>query len=182
MVSWRLISIHPGSGIQERTDDARPSLGDRSGDDQHAGRRLRRSAPGRGPGPGRGAADLPPFGLGRARPGCPAPIGRAAGDPCARRIGRPGRSDRGHRPDQPARDDDRLGAGDRQGHRAGPGLAGSADRPGLRTAQGPTAVGLRADRPGHRPVLLRDQDRLDSGQRPRGPPPRRGRRAGRGDG
>ena len=89
---------------------------------------------------------------------------------------------RGHRPDQPARDDDRLGAGDRQGHRAGPGLAGPADGPGLRSAQGPPGVGLRAHRPGHRPVLLRHQDRLDPGQRPRGPPPRPGRRAGRGDG
>ena len=66
--------------------------------------------------------------------------------------------------------------------RAGAGLAGSADGGGLRPAQGPAGVGRRADRPGHRPVLLRDQDRLDSRPCPRGPPPRRGRRAGRGDG
>ena len=42
-------------------------------------------------------------------------------------------------------------------------------------------MGLRAHRAGHRPVFLRNQDRLDSRPCPRGPPPRPGRRAGRGN-
>ena len=37
----------------------RPPVGDRPGDDQHPGRRLRRPAPAGRPGPGRGPADLP---------------------------------------------------------------------------------------------------------------------------
>ena len=74
-------------------------------------------------------------------PGCPGPLGRAAGHPGTRRVGRECGSDRGHRPDQPAGNDDRLGARERQGDRPGPGLAGSPDRAGLRPAQGQAGRG-----------------------------------------
>ena len=89
---------------------------------------------------GRGPADLPAIGLGRARSRCPAPLGRAAGDRAARR-GSGGGSDRGHRPDQPAGDDDRLGAGHGRADRAGAGLAGPPDGRRLRAAQAHQADG-----------------------------------------
>ena len=135
------------------------------------------------PGPGARSCRLTPTRAGSSTTRMP--CSRSVGPQVtrrARRVGREGRPDRGHRPDQPARDDDRLGARDRQGDRAGPGLARPPHGRGLRAAQGPPGMGLRADRPGHRPVLLRHQDRLDPRPCPRGPPPRRGRRAGRGDG
>ena len=62
-----------------------------------------------------------------------ASVGSQVTQALARRGGE-GRPDRGHRPDQPARDDDRLGAGHRPADRAGPGLAGPPHRRGLRAA------------------------------------------------
>ena len=55
-------------------------------------------------------------------------LGRPAGHAALDESGVQRRPDRGHRPDQSARDDDRLGPFDRPGDRAGPGLAGPSDR------------------------------------------------------
>ena len=64
-----------------------------------------------------------------------------SGGPGPRRSGDRGRPDRGHRPDQPARDDDPLGPPDRPGDRAGAGLAGPPDRRVLRAASRPPRPG-----------------------------------------
>ena len=63
------------------------------------------------------------------------------GGPGPGRSGDRGGSDRGHRPDQPARDDGPLGPPDRPGDRPGPGLAGPPDRRR-------SASGIATDAPG----------------------------------
>ncbi len=107
-------------------------------------------------------------------------LGRSTGHRCIARCRAQNGSDRGHRVDQSAGDDDRLGTRYGASHRAGVGLARPSHGGDLRPSQGQSIVGCRANRPGDRPLLLGDQDRLDSRSRTGCSPTRRGRRTGRG--
>ena len=133
---------------------------DRPGHDGHDLPRRRRGPGGHRARLPRDLAAVSPAGVGRARPA------RALGErprDCgdgARRGRDPGRRAVCDRPHEPARDDDRVGAGNRAAGVPGDRLAGPTHRGPVCRAAGRARP--RADGPRVRPVLLGQQARMDS--------------------
>ena len=118
---------------------------------------------------------LPKTGLGRARSRRDV---ACRGNHRPRGYGRGGRTDRCDRYRQSARDDHRLGTGDRPATLQRDCLAGPAYHPNLCRLAAGWAWRDRATphRPRHRPLFLGFQDPLAARPCPRPAPPRRGRR------
>ena len=124
------------------------------------------------------SAALPAAGLGGARRGgdLARHVARRASGTAPRRHRRCGRRRARHH--ESARDDDRVGSAHRCADRACDRVAGSAHRRPLRRAQGgwPRRRRSRQDRSRPRPVLLRNESRVDPRQRAQRTRPRRARR------